>query len=45
VWDELSRQTCDSFPKAIREAVLNALDAEASRVDTLTSRALRATVE
>ncbi len=30
---ELSRQTYDSFPKAMREAVLNALDAEASRVD------------
>lgn len=30
---ELSRQTYDSFPKAIREAVLNALDAEATRVD------------
>ncbi len=30
---ELSRQTYDSFPKAIREAILNALDAEATRVD------------
>ena len=30
---ELSRQTYDSFPKAMREAVLNALDADASRVD------------
>ena len=30
---ELSRQTYDSFPKALREAVLNALDAEATRVD------------
>ena len=30
---ELSRQTYDSFPKAMREAVLNALDAEATRVD------------
>ncbi|MGI8428923.1 MAG: ATP-binding protein [Solirubrobacteraceae bacterium] len=30
---ELSRQTYDSFPKAMREAVLNALDAEAKRVD------------
>jgi Histidine kinase-, DNA gyrase B-, and HSP90-like ATPase len=30
---ELSRQTYDSFAKAMREAVLNALDAEASRVD------------
>jgi hypothetical protein len=30
---ELSRQTYDSFPKAMREAVLNSLDAEASRVD------------
>jgi hypothetical protein len=30
---ELSRQTYDSFPKAMREAVLNAFDAEASRVD------------
>lgn len=30
---ELSRQTYDSFPKALREAVLNSLDAEATRVD------------
>jgi hypothetical protein len=30
---ELSRQTYDSFPKALREAVLNALDAESTRVD------------
>src|SRR5438874_1532006 len=30
---ELSRQTYDSFPKALREAVLNALDADATRVD------------
>src|SRR4051794_4599709 len=30
---ELSRQTYDSFPKAVREAVLNSLDARASRVD------------
>jgi hypothetical protein len=30
---ELSRQTYDSFPKAMREAVLNAHDANASRVD------------
>lgn len=30
---ELSRQTYDSFPKAVREAVLNALDAHATRVD------------
>lgn len=30
---ELSRQTYDSFPKAMREAVLNALDADATRVD------------
>jgi Histidine kinase-, DNA gyrase B-, and HSP90-like ATPase len=30
---ELSRQTYDSFPKAMREAVLNAFDAEATRVD------------
>ena len=30
---ELSRQTYDSFPKAVREAVLNSLDAEATRVD------------
>ena len=30
---ELSRQTYDSFPKAIREAVLNALDADATRID------------
>lgn len=30
---ELSRQTYDSFPKALREAVLNSLDAEASRVE------------
>lgn len=30
---ELSRQTYDSFPKALREAVLNGLDAEATRVD------------
>ena len=35
---ELSRQTYDSFPKALREAVLNALDAEASRVDIDLSR-------
>lgn len=35
---ELSRQTYDSFPKAMREAVLNALDAEASRVDIDFSR-------
>jgi hypothetical protein len=30
---ELSRQTYDSFPKALREAVLNSLDADATRVD------------
>jgi hypothetical protein len=30
---ELSRQTYDSFYKAAREAVLNAIDAEASRID------------
>ena len=30
---ELSRQTYDSFYKAIRESVLNAIDAEATRVD------------
>jgi hypothetical protein len=30
---ELSRQTYDSFPKAIREAVLNALDADATEID------------
>jgi hypothetical protein len=30
---ELSRQTYDSLYKALREAILNALDAEASRVD------------
>jgi len=30
---ELSRQTYDSFPKALREAVLNAMDAEATRID------------
>lgn len=35
---ELSRQTYDSFPKALREAVLNALDAEATRVDVDFSR-------
>jgi hypothetical protein len=35
---ELSRQTYDSFPKALREAVLNALDAEATRVDIDFSR-------
>src|SRR4051794_7904196 len=35
---ELSRQTYDTFPKALREAVLNALDAEATRVDIDFSR-------
>src|SRR5436305_8600158 len=30
---ELSRQTYDSFPKALREAILNSLDAGATRVD------------
>ena len=30
---ELSRQTYDSFPKALREAVLNSIDADATRVD------------
>jgi Histidine kinase-, DNA gyrase B-, and HSP90-like ATPase len=35
---ELSRQTYDSFPKALREAVLNALDADATRVDIDFSR-------
>jgi Histidine kinase-, DNA gyrase B-, and HSP90-like ATPase len=35
---ELSRQTYDSFPKALREAVLNSLDAEATRVDIDFSR-------
>ncbi len=36
---ELTRQTYDSFPKAIREAVLNALDAGAERVEIDFSRA------
>jgi Histidine kinase-, DNA gyrase B-, and HSP90-like ATPase len=35
---ELSRQTYDSLPKALREAVLNALDADATRVDIDFSR-------
>ena len=35
---ELSRQTYDSFPKALREAVLNSLDADATRVDIDLSR-------
>jgi len=35
---ELSRQTYDSFPKALREAVLNSLDADATRVDLDLSR-------
>jgi hypothetical protein len=35
---ELSRQTYDSFPKALREAVLNAADARATRVDVDLSR-------
>jgi len=35
---ELSRQTYDRFDKALREAVLNALDAEATRVDIDLSR-------
>jgi hypothetical protein len=35
---ELSRQTYDSFHKALREAVLNSLDAEATRVDIDLSR-------
>src|SRR4051794_905312 len=36
---ELSRQTYDSLYKALREAVLNSLDAEASRVDLDFTRA------
>ena len=35
---ELSRQTYDSFHKALREAVLNSVDAEATRVDIDLSR-------
>src|SRR5437899_1075785 len=35
---ELSRQTYDSFYKALREAILNSLDAEADRVELDFSR-------
>lgn len=35
---ELSRQTYDSFAKALREAVLNSTDANASRIDVDLSR-------
>src|SRR5947209_988389 len=38
---ELSRQTYDSLWKAVREAVLNAVDAGASRIDLDLTRAAR----
>src|SRR3954454_12044236 len=37
---ELSRQTYDAFYKALREAILNGLDAEASRVEVDFSEAI-----